>query len=247
MLIIPAVDIKGGRAVRLRQGRADEETVFGDDPIEMAVRWQDEGAEYLHVVDLDGAFEGKPRNLQIVKKILGALNIPVEVGGGIRDEETISVLLETGADRVIIGTRAVESVLWVTEIAAVAIEIVRAGQEHPGRIAVGIDAREGMVATHGWVRSSSVTPLELAKVLEGAPLTAYIYTDVLRDGTNTGPNIHATGAFAHGTKVPVIASGGVSSLDDIRQLAQLDLLGIIIGRALYDNRFTLAQAIDTAR
>ena len=232
MLIIPAVDIKGGRAVRLRQGRADEETVFGDDPIEMAVRWQDEGAEYLHVVDLDGAFEGKPRNLQIVKKILGALNIPVEVGGGIRDEETISVLLDAGADRVIIGTRAVESVPWVTEIAA----------EHPGRIAVGIDAREGMVATHGWVRSSSVTPLELAKVLEGAPLTAYIYTDVLRDGTNTGPNIHATGAFAHGTKVPVIASGGVSSLDDIRQLAQLDLLGIIIGRALYDNRFTLAEA-----
>ena len=236
MLVIPAVDIKGGKCVRLRQGRAEEETVFGDDPVEMARHWESEGAEYLHVVDLDGAFEGVPKNRVLVKDIIGALKIKVDVGGGFRTEETIGDVLDCGADRVIIGTRAVESAEWVRDLA----------RRYPNRIAVGIDAREGRVATHGWVRTTDVTPIELVKLLGDVPLAAYIYTDILRDGTKTGPNIRAIERFAGATAVPVIGSGGVSSLDDLRQLAQIALEGAIVGRALYDKRFTLAEAMIAA-
>ncbi|HUU42195.1 MAG TPA: 1-(5-phosphoribosyl)-5-[(5-phosphoribosylamino)methylideneamino]imidazole-4-carboxamide isomerase, partial [Planctomycetota bacterium] len=231
MLVIPAVDIKGGKCVRLRQGRADEETVFGEDPVAMALHWQTEGAGYLHVVDLDGAFEGTPKNVDLVKRIVTTLEIRVDVGGGLRTEASIVEMLDAGADRVVLGTRAVESVDWVVDLA----------EQHPQRIAVGIDARQGMIATHGWRKTSSVTPIELVKMIGSAPLAAYIYTDVLRDGTNTGPNLSATGRFLRSTKIPVIASGGVSSLDDVRALAKLDLAGVIVGRALYDERFTLAE------
>jgi len=237
MLVIPAVDIKGGKCVRLRQGRAEEETVFGEDPLEMARHWESEGAEYLHVVDLDGAFEGVPKNMALVKDIIGALKIKVDVGGGIRTEETIGDLLDSGADRVVLGTRAVESVEWVAELT----------RKYPRRIAVGIDAREGMVATHGWVRTTDVTPIELVKLLADAPVAAYIYTDVLRDGTTTGPNIRAIERFARATDIPVIGSGGVSCLDDLRRLARIGLQGAIVGRALYDGLFTLSQAIAAAR
>jgi len=236
MLIIPAVDIKGGKCVRLRQGLAEEETVFSDDPVEAARRWETQGAQYLHVVDLDGAFEGTPRNREIVQAILGALGIGVEVSGGLRTEETIEDLLSGGADRVVLGTRAVESVEWAVKLA----------EKYPHRIAIGIDARKGMIATHGWVKDSGLTPLELMKRLEGAPLAAYIYTDILRDGINQGPNFAAIERIAHATDVPVIGSGGVSSLDDIRRLAKIDIHGVIIGRALYDGRFTLVEAIEAA-
>ena len=237
MLVIPAVDIKGGKCVRLRQGRAEEETVFGEDPLEMARHWESEGAEYLHVVDLDGAFEGVPKNMALVKDIIGALKIKVDVGGGIRTEETVGDLLDCGADRVVLGTRAVESVEWVAELT----------RKYPRRIAVGIDAREGMVATHGWVRTTDVTPIELVKLLADAPVAAYIYTDVLRDGTTTGPNVRAIERFARATDIPVIGSGGVSCLDDLRRLARIGLQGAIVGRALYDGLFTLSQAIAAAR
>jgi phosphoribosylformimino-5-aminoimidazole carboxamide ribotide isomerase len=236
MLIIPAVDIKGGKCVRLRQGRADEETVFAEDPVAMARHWEAEGAEYLHVVDLDGAFEGEPRNTELIVRILGTLGIPADVGGGLRTEASIAAMLEAGADRVVIGTRAVESVRWVVELA----------RRHPKRVAVGIDARKGMITTHGWVKTSAMTPIELVRELNDAPLGAYIYTDVLRDGTNTGPNVAATERFAKSTAVPVIASGGVSSLADVRALAKIDVAGVIIGRALYDERFTLAEAVAAA-
>jgi len=234
MLVIPAVDIKGGRCVRLRQGRAEEETVFGEDPVAMARRWQEDGAEYLHVVDLDGAFEGTPENMELVKGILSALQIKVEVGGGLRTDEVIAELLGAGADRVVVGTRAVESVEWVGQLA----------QKYPKRIAVGIDVRRGRVATHGWVEDSGLTPVELVERLAGMPLGAYIYTDVLRDGTNTGPNVPAIQHFAAVTDVPVVASGGVSSLDDLRRLAPIGLEGVIVGRALYDGRFTLPEALE---
>ena len=237
MLVIPAVDIKGGKCVRLRQGRAEEETVFGEDPVEMARHWESEGAEYLHVVDLDGAFEGVPKNRALVKDIIGALKIKVDVGGGIRTEETVGDLLDCGADRVVLGTRAVESVEWVAELTG----------KYPKRIAVGIDAREGMVATHGWVRTTGVTPIELVKLLADAPVAAYIYTDILRDGTGSGPNIRAIERFARATDIPVIGSGGVSCLDDLRRLARIGLQAAIVGRALYDKRFTLAEAITAAK
>ena len=233
MLVIPAVDIKGGKCVRLRQGRADEETVFSEDPLEMARHWEEEGATYLHVVDLDGAFEGTPVNLELVKDIVRGVNIHVEVGGGLRTEAAVGDVLNSGADRVVLGTKAVESVAWVTDVA----------QTYPGRIAIGIDTRRGMVATHGWVRTTGITPIELVKLLGDAPLSAYIYTDVLRDGMNTGPNIPAIERFARATRVPVIGSGGVSSLDDLRSLAQIGVHAAIVGRALYDGRFTLPEAV----
>jgi phosphoribosylformimino-5-aminoimidazole carboxamide ribotide isomerase len=232
MLVIPAVDIRGGKCVRLRQGKAAEETVFGHDPVEIARHWEREGAEYLHVVDLDGAFGGTPRNLEIVKKLVRAVPVKTEVGGGLRAEKEIQGLLEAGADRVIVGTRAVESVEWVRELAA----------KYPGRVAIGVDVREGMVATHGWVKTSELTPTDMLKMLAGAPLAAYIYTDVLRDGMNTGPNVAAIERFAKASPHPVIGSGGVSSLEDLRRLARTGIHGVVVGRALYDRRFTLAEA-----
>lgn len=237
MLVIPAVDIKGGKCVRLRQGRAEEETVFGEDPVALARHWETEGAEYLHIVDLDGAFEGEPKNLDVVMEIIRTLTIKTDVGGGIRTVETIDELLDCGADRVIIGTRAVESVEWVVELA----------ERYPRRIAVGIDARKGMITTHGWVKTSTMTPIELVKSIGDAPLSAYIYTDVLRDGTNTGPNVPATERFARATSIPVIASGGVASLDDLRAVSRIGVCGVIVGRALYEKRFTLAEAVEAVR
>ncbi|HUW55549.1 MAG TPA: 1-(5-phosphoribosyl)-5-[(5-phosphoribosylamino)methylideneamino]imidazole-4-carboxamide isomerase [Planctomycetota bacterium] len=236
MLVIPAVDIKGGKCVRLRQGRAEEETVFGEDPVGMARHWEEEGAGYLHVVDLDGAFEGTPINLELVKSIVRGVGIPVEIGGGLRTERAVAELLELGADRVVLGTSAVESVEWVSDLA----------RGYPGRVAVGIDTRRGMVATHGWVKTTEVTPIELVKLLGDAPVAAYIYTDVLRDGTKTGPNVRAIQRFAHATHVPVIGSGGVSSLEDLRALARIGLHAAIVGRALYDGLFTLADAVKAA-
>lgn len=236
MIVIPAVDIMGGRAVRLRQGLASEATDFGD-PVEAALRWKREGAEYLHVVDLDGAFTGRPANIEVVKKIIRAVGIPVEVGGGIRTTETVDELLAAGADRVIIGTKAVESIDWVRKLIA----------DHPNRVAIGIDVKDGLIATRGWVDASGVGPAQLLELLSGSPVAAYIYTDVSRDGLRGGPNLAATRSFASSTTVPVIASGGVSSLDDLRSLALAGFFGAIVGRALYDGAFTLGAALAAAR
>ncbi len=237
MLVIPAVDIKGGKCVRLRQGRAEDVTVFRDDPVAAARRWQDEGAEYLHVVDLDGAFEGVPANIAVVKKILAAMKIPVEIGGGIRTDAVVDELLAAGAARVIIGTKAVESVEWVRGLVS----------RHPHRVAIGPDVKDGKVAIRGWVEKSALTPADLVKLFAGLPVAAYIITDVRRDGIHAGPNIPATKALAAATPVPVIASGGVSSLADLRALASAGVYAVIVGRALYDGNFTLPEAIAAAR
>ncbi len=237
MIVIPAVDIKGGKCVRLRQGRADAVTVFDDDPVAAAKRWVAEGAEYLHVVDLDGAFGGKPANLDIVKNILKAVNVKVEVGGGIRADDVVEELLSAGADRVIIGTRATESFDWVKDLIA----------KHPGRVAIGVDVKNGFVAVRGWVQTSALSPFDLLEIFSGDAVAAYIYTDVQRDGIKTGPNVDATQDFASEAGVPVIASGGVSSLDDLRALAAAGIHGAICGRALYDGAFTLKDAIAAAK
>jgi phosphoribosylformimino-5-aminoimidazole carboxamide ribotide isomerase len=237
MLVIPAVDIKGGKCVRLRQGRAEDVTVFSDDPVVAAVRWEKAGAKYLHVVDLDGAFEGTPANIKIVKRIIKAVDIRVEVGGGIREDAVVEEMLAVGADRVIIGTKAIESFDWVRRVV----------EKHPDRVAIGIDVKDGFVATRGWVEKSAVAPLDLLELFRGLRIGAWIYTDIQRDGVKTGPNIAATKLFAARTTVPVIASGGVSTLDDLRALAAAGFHGAIVGRALYDQAFTLAEAIAAAK
>ena len=237
MLILPAIDLKGGRCVRLLRGEADQETVFSDDPVEVALKWRDQGAEYLHVVDLDGAFEGEPAHFDIVARIAKEACLPLEIGGGIRNRETIIRYLETGVDRVIIGTRALESPEWLATLA----------DEFPKRIAAGVDARDGRVAVHGWVRVSQVTALELADRIKGMQLSAVIFTDISRDGTLEGPSLQSTRAFAEAVQLPVIASGGVGRIDHVSALLRLPIAGIIIGRALYNGNVSLPRAIQLAR
>lgn len=237
MLILPAIDLKGGRAVRLIQGEAAKETVFSNDPVEVAIRWKDAGAEYLHVVDLDGAFEGEPMHFGTVAQITRESGLPVEIGGGIRSRDTVERYLHAGIDRVIIGTRALESPEWLGKLC----------EEFPGRIAAGIDARSGKVAVRGWVETSEITALDLAERLSGIPLRAVIFTDISRDGMLIGPSIESTQAFAETIKRPVIASGGVGSIDDVRALCKLPIEGIIIGRALYTGSVDLREAIAAAR
>ena len=247
MIVIPAVDIKAGKCVRLTQGRPDTEQVFAEDPSAMARKWCECGAEYLHIVDLDAAFAGKPVNGEAVKRIITAVSVPVEVGGGIRTDEAVTDYLEAGADRVVIGTAALESWGWFEKIV----------RERPGRIAIGIDAKRGMVATRGWLSVSSVTAVELVRKVSGLPLSALIFTDISRDGMLSGPNLDsiaavaeaavAEAAMAEAAELPVIASGGVSSTDDIRRLSELPLAGVIVGKALYTGQIDLAEAIALAR
>lgn len=233
MLIIPAVDIKGGRCVRLVQGRADEETVYADDPVSVAKRWEAEGAKLLHVVDLDGAFEGRPVHTPLIKRILAETGLRVEVGGGIRTDETVADLLGAGVERVVIGTKALESPDWVKALC----------QAHPMRIAVGIDARDGMVAVKGWTAVSKVPAVTLAEGLEGLSLAAIIFTDISRDGMLEGPNIESIRRFLAATRHPVVASGGISSLENVKELKKLPLSGLIVGKALYTGALSLAEAI----
>ncbi|MEW6358855.1 MAG: 1-(5-phosphoribosyl)-5-[(5-phosphoribosylamino)methylideneamino]imidazole-4-carboxamide isomerase [Planctomycetota bacterium] len=237
MLVIPAVDIKGGRCVRLVQGKADQETVYADDPVAAAKRWEDEGAKWLHVVDLDGAFAGRPVSTPVIKRIISATALRVEVGGGIRSDAAVEELLDAGVERVVVGTRALESPQWVGEICA----------KHPGRIVVGIDAQDGMVAIKGWTSVSKVAAAELAKRFDAQELAAIIFTDISRDGMLTGPNIGSLTEFIAATAHPVVASGGISSLADVRRLVVLPLAGMIIGKALYAGRLSLADAIEACR
>jgi phosphoribosylformimino-5-aminoimidazole carboxamide ribotide isomerase len=239
MIIFPAVDIRNGKCVRLIQGRVDQETVFGDDPAAMGRRWQEAGAEWLHVVDLDGAFSSTPKNLESIRRLRQALTIPMQLGGGIRTLDTIAAYVDLGIDRLILGT----AVLKDPEVVA------RACEAYPGRIAVGLDAQDGLAAVEGWTEVSSRPALAVAQELAALKPAAIIYTDISRDGVKTGVNIDATRAMAEAVFVPVIASGGVSSLNDIQALKPLEplgVIGVIIGRALYDGLIDLAEAIELA-
>jgi len=237
VLIIPAIDLRDGRCVRLVQGRADAEMVFSADPVEVALRWREEGAEYLHVVDLDGAFEGEPRHFGAVVQIARETGLPVEVGGGIRTRDTILRYLNAGLDRVIIGTRALESPDW----------LARMCEEFPGRIAAGVDAREGRVAVRGWEEVSEMSALEMARRLRAMNLRAVVFTDISKDGTLEGPAVESVAAFVREVGLPVIASGGVGTIEHVRRLAALPLEGIVIGRALYAGTVSLPAAIRAAR
>jgi len=239
MIIFPAVDIRGGKCVRLMQGRADQETVYGDDPAAMGQRWQDEGASWLHVVDLDGAFGAKPQNLEVIRRLRQAVAIPVQLGGGLRNLDTMATYIDLGIDRLILGT----AILKNPDLVAQALET------YPGRIALGLDAKDGLLAVEGWTETTSQTASEVAKKLEPFKPAAIIYTDISRDGVKRGVNLEATGALARATDIPVIASGGVSSLDDIRALLPLKplgVIGVITGRALYDGNLDLKEALRLA-
>jgi phosphoribosylformimino-5-aminoimidazole carboxamide ribotide isomerase len=240
MIIYPAVDIQQGRCVRLLQGRMDQATVFGDDPAAMALRWEAAGAQWLHVVDLDGAIAKAPRNHDAIERLIGAVQVPVQVGGGIRDRQTITRYLERGAARVIIGTEAARRPEFVGAVC----------REHPGRIVVGIDARDGAVAIEGWTQTTALSGVELARRFEDCGVAAIVFTDIVRDGMQTGPSIEATRALAEAVCVPVIASGGVATLADIERLMPLETVGVtgvITGRALYSGSLDLTEAIRVAR
>jgi phosphoribosylformimino-5-aminoimidazole carboxamide ribotide isomerase len=236
MQIWPAIDLRGGKCVRLRQGDYSRETVYGDDPAEMARRWVAEGATCLHLVDLDGARDGAAANLQAVQAIRAAVHVPCELGGGIRDEQAIERLLKLGLSRLVIGTRALKEPDWFRSVV----------RRYPGQIALGIDAKSGLVATDGWLKTSSTSAIELARQFAGEPLAAIIYTDISRDGMLQGPNLEAMAAMNEAVDADVIASGGVTTADDVRRLAELDLAGCIVGRALYEGTLTLAAALAAA-
>ena len=234
MQVIPAIDLRGGRCVRLRQGDFDQETVFGDDPTAMAARWESEGAARIHLVDLDGAKTGRPVNVEAVKRIVATVKVPCQLGGGLRDQATIATWLDAGLDRVVVGTQALRDPEWFGRMA----------ETFPGRLILGLDALDGRVAIQGWLDVSSVQALTLARQFDGLPLAAIIYTDIARDGTLEGPNLQAIAAIAAAVRTPVIASGGVGELKDLERLAALPLAGCIVGRALYEGQFSLADAIE---
>ena len=232
--IVPAVDVKSGRCVRLRQGRAETETVFAEDPVIMARRWQAAGATRLHVVDLDGAFEGRPAQTATIQEIVRALAIPVQVGGGLREPQHVEAALEAGARWVIVGTRAALDPAFLRDVC----------DRFAGRIIVGVDASGGRVAVDGWTRVLDLDALAMARDAAEAGVAAIIYTDIARDGMGTGPNLRETAAVAGAAGIPVFASGGVGSLDDIRQLATMPgLAGVIVGRALYSGAVDLGRAL----
>jgi len=234
MIVIPAVDLKGGRCVRLFQGRMDREKVYSDDPVAMAKRWEGEGAKMLHIVDLDGAVGGSPANTEAIRAIVKALEVPCELGGGIRSMETIEKYLEMGLDRIVLGTAAVKSP-----------DLVKlATKAYPGKIVVGIDAAGGKVAVEGWTETTDESALDLARRLEALGVAAINYTDILRDGAMTGPNIEATAEMVRAVKIPVVAAGGVSRLDDLVGLAKTGAWGAITGKALYEGAIKLNEALE---
>jgi phosphoribosylformimino-5-aminoimidazole carboxamide ribotide isomerase len=236
VIILPAIDLKEGRCVRLEQGLMDKDTVYHDDPAAQALIWQEQGGEYLHLVDLDGAFAGVPKNKVAIESIVKAISIPCELGGGIRDMQTIEAYLGLGVDRVILGTIAKENPQLVED----------ACRQFPGQIVVGIDAKDGLVAVRGWAEVTEKKATEMAKEMEAFGVEAIIYTDISRDGMMQGPNIEATKALAESISIPVIASGGVSSLTDIRRLLKIEssgVTGVITGKAIYSGAINLREAV----
>jgi phosphoribosylformimino-5-aminoimidazole carboxamide ribotide isomerase len=240
MIVIPAIDLKEGKCVRLEQGLMEKDTVFSDNPGAQAREWQDQGAELLHIVDLDGAFAGKPKNRGAIEAILNAITIPAQLGGGIRDIATIEAYLSLGLSRVIIGTAAQRNPELVREACA----------KFPGQIVVGIDAKNGMVAVQGWAEVTDITAIELARKFQDFGVAALIYTDIARDGMLMGPNLEATKALAEAVSIPVIASGGVSSLKDIENLMEIEscgVSGVITGKAVYTGAIKLGEAISLTK
>jgi len=236
MIIIPAVDIKGGRCVRLREGRADEETVFSEYPQEMAQKWVDQGAERLHIIDLDGAFEKGPRNRSIIQEMVKAVRVPIQLGGGIRDLQTVESYLSLGLAQVILGTMALKEPALIKE----------ACRRFPDQIIVSLDARDNRIAVEGWTEISEVDPVDMAEHYEDWGVKAIIFTDISRDGTQQGPSLSSTRRLAQATRLPVIAAGGIATLNDVRSLAPLEkdgLIGMITGRAIYSGSLELSEAI----
>jgi len=237
MDVIPAIDLRDGKVVRLIQGQYDHQITYGDDPAEQARQFHDDGANWLHVVDLDGAKAGKPVNTQTIAAIAALGLLKVEVGGGIREEASIRQLLDLGVTRVIIGTKAVSDFPWFSRMA----------EKFRGQIVLGLDARDAMVATHGWLQDSRQTVLDFAAEADKLPLAAIIYTDIAKDGMLSGPNIESTKRLVEAVRTPVIASGGVKEVDDIRRLKPIRVAGVIIGRSLYEGTLNLREAIAAAR
>jgi phosphoribosylformimino-5-aminoimidazole carboxamide ribotide isomerase len=234
MIMIPAIDLKGGKCVRLLQGREEDVTVYSDDPEATAQRWESAGAELIHLVDLDGAFTGEQKNIEAVKAIRKAVKCPLELGGGIRDMERIDMLVSLGIDRVILGTVAAENPELVKE----------ACEKHPGKIIIGIDAKEGKVAVKGWVEVTDHEATTFAKTMESNGAAGIVYTDILRDGMLSGPNVEATKALADAVGIPVIASGGIKSLDDVKNLLDTgNIWGAITGKAIYSGSMDINEAI----
>jgi phosphoribosylformimino-5-aminoimidazole carboxamide ribotide isomerase len=238
--VVPAIDIQGGKAVRLRQGKAEDSTVFADSPLEVARRFAGAGATRLHVVDLDGAFLGKPVNFDIIKRIVAAVDVPVQVGGGVRNFDIASRYLGAGASRIILGTTVVRN----------PEEVLRITKAYPGRVAAAMDAKEGRVAIRGWVEVTGVIAVDLARQMEKSGISCFIYTDIARDGMMAGPNFRSIGEFAKGLSTPVLASGGVSTLADVEMLRTMEnggVCGVIIGRAMYDGSIDLSEALRLER
>jgi phosphoribosylformimino-5-aminoimidazole carboxamide ribotide isomerase len=233
MEIWPAIDLRGGRCVRLQQGDYNRETVFGDDPVAVARGFVAAGGRHLHLVDLDGARDGKLVNLEVVEAIVRAVDIPCELGGGVRDEAAIRKLLDAGVARVVVGTKALREPDWFREMC----------HKFPNRLVLGIDARGGMVATHGWLETSDVSAITMAQHFADEPIAALIYTDIATDGMLQGPNLAAMSEMAAAVSLDVIASGGVSNAADVARLTETGVAGVIIGRALYENRITLPEAL----
>lgn len=236
MLVIPAIDLKNGKCVRLLQGRAADETIYSDAPAEVARQWEQAGAQWLHIVDLDGAFNKSPQNVDSIRQILKNVDIPIQLGGGIRNEETIRFYLGMGVRRVIIGTEAIKQPQWIISVAAA----------YPDRIVVGIDARDGKAAIDGWTQTTRIDPIELVQQYAGSQVAAIVFTDISRDGMQTGTNLDQTRRLAESTSIPVIASGGVSTLEDIADLIPLEpcgVTGVITGKALYSGSLQLEAAL----
>ncbi len=235
MLLIPAIDLKDGKCVRLRQGEMSQVTRYSDDPVGMAEQWQNIGARYLHIVDLDGAVEGTPKHLPQIEAIAKKLTIPIQVGGGIRNAATVQAYRAIGVDRVVVGTAALQDSKFLVSIA----------QQFPQKILVGIDVKQGLVAVHGWTTVSTLTPRQVFEAIKELPLGGIVYTDISRDGMLNGPNISALREAAETSPVPVIASGGVTALDDIRAIQEIgnNISGVIVGKALYEGTLDLKAAL----
>ena len=235
MLLIPAIDLKDGKCVRLRQGEMSQVTRYSDDPVGMAEQWQNLGARYLHIVDLDGAVEGRPKHLPQIEAIAKKLTIPIQVGGGIRNVATVQAYRAIGVDRVVVGTAGLQDSQFLASIA----------QQFPQKILVGIDVKQGLVAVHGWTTVSTLTPRQVFDSIKELPLGGIVYTDISRDGMLNGPNVSALREAAESSPVPVIASGGVTALDDIRAIQEVggNISGVIIGKALYEGTLDLKAAL----
>ena len=237
MIIIPAVDIKGGKCVRLLQGRMDAETVFGEDPVAIARKWESAGASLIHVVDLDGAIQKSPQNLASIRKIVEQVKVPIQVGGGIRNEDTVQMYMDLGVSRAVIGTEAIRNPALIQRLC----------NRYPGQIVVAIDARNGRVAIEGWTETTGVEAVTLAKQFEDVGVAAINFTDIHRDGMQTGPNIEETRRLAEAVCIPVVASGGVSALEDIKNIFPLKssgVTGIIVGKALYSGSLDLKTGLE---